>query len=269
LGTQINLKPDEIQATDSPAQLGLKDEQFKSILAELQKSPPKSHLDTANKWVDLITKAIIGAVVAVVTTYTGCREYKARRVEFQAKSFAGLFAEKEEARIGAAATVVNDLDKDQLKEFVRLTLDRFSDKPPVRDYAEQGVINMANTCYDKTSKIPLIMDVMAEGLGKERDDATKERAADVVDRIGWPNANWINAAIPLLNNGTEQLDIRIKVCTAIGDLHWDDASGSDLAPHISSLRKTLADILQTSQSSDDIHIACKSALQGLPRQQQR
>ncbi len=89
-----------------PIQIELKEQQFKPILEKLQERPRQD--PWWRKALDLFEKlgiGLAGVLVAALSVHVGYQELVVKRSEFGAKNFAGLFAEKEEARLEAAASM--------------------------------------------------------------------------------------------------------------------------------------------------------------------
>jgi|SRR5579864_918090 len=260
-------KPDVGNQQDPvpPSQIELTEQQFKPILEKLQQKPPKDRLETWNKRLDLVEKILISLGIGFFSTYLAWQEFRVKRSEFNAKSFAGLFAEKQETRLESAAAAVNDLDGDALQDFVRVVLSHFDDvSPTVRDYAKLAVINMASSCYDSRNKIPKIVDVMAEGMKKERDKPTKEQTVEVVGQIGYPTENLLQSFAELLEDPGEDANVVVKSCSAITNMKWAGASDSFSGEKVFALRGRIEALLKQSGQPDGVINACKGALPMLP-----
>ncbi len=166
----------------------------------------------------------------------------------------------------AAAAAANHLAGEKFEKFVRLVLARFNDRTPrIRDYATESLFNMASTCYDEDKK-KAIINVMAEGLSKHQDPATKERAAEVVGQIGLATPTLLTAVNELLKNPGEKPVVLVKVCTAIGSLRWVDSSPRIPPVQISTLRGSLESVGQDTKQPEGVRYECNGALQKLPRQ---
>jgi len=101
----------------------------------------------------------------------------------------------------------------------------------IRELAEQAAINMARTCYED-KKIVVIVDVMAEGLDKNQDQATKERCAEVVGEIGLPTSKLLAATDALLRDTREEQNVRVKLCETLEALKWPNESSQAFAAEI-------------------------------------
>jgi hypothetical protein len=250
-----------------PIQVELAEQQFVPILEKLQEKAPKDRLDRWLKWGDLIEKygiGLISLILAGSTVYLSWREFRGKHTQFQARSFAGLFAEKPEARLEAAASAANDLDGKELGDFMKVVLLHFDDTSPTfRDYAKNAVINMASSCYD-SRKVPQIVDAMTEGLNKERDKPTKENAANVVGQIGYPTDNLLSAFDQLLRNPVEDPDVTVQVCSAVTNLKWTAGLDQVSSDKVSTLRASIESLLHQSGKPDGVLNACRDALPKLP-----
>jgi hypothetical protein len=239
-------------------QVELKARQLDSILERFSKKPSKF-----NNGLDIAQKLVITFGLSIFTGYLAYQEFTTKQHEFQAKTFAGLFAEKDDARLEAAASAVNQLEGEKLSRFLRLVLSRFSDNQPrIRDYAGEGIVNMASTAYEP-KKRNIIMNVVTEGLDRAQDQSTRERAAGVAEQIALPTSAFVNASSTVLTNPDENYAVTAKVCAAVGSLKWRTGDGITTA-QLRTLKNSLADVVQRT-NDEGVRLACETAVQNLAR----